>query len=540
MSRTSKMIRSLSAAAVAALLTVAQLVNAPASAAPDPKARYGDTMVIGITGDPGTLNGTTSSNFVEKIIASNVFSMLIRLDTNFKPVPDLAKSWTISDDGLTYTFKLNEGVKWHDGHPFSSADVKYTIDEVILPLHTRAGTYKSVIDRVDTPDANTVIIRLKQPFGPLMNALGYDFLILPKHLYEGTDVKTNPYNAKPVGTGPFKFAEWKKGSYVILDKNKDYFVKGIPYLDRLVFQEIPDAAARVLALESGDIDYLAYQALPSSSVPRLKTNPKLVTSLEGFEALASIEILAFNMDNPQLKDVRVRQAIAYAINKQEIVDKADYGIGKAATGPISSLTTWAYEPNVNKYPYNLQRAAKLLDDAGLPMKDGTRMTLRLIADGGVELNRKACEILKEQLAQVGVKVDLQLVERNVMLDRVYVKRDYDMHVHGFSTGADPAIDVSRLYVSTNIRPVSFTNGAGYRNPKVDDLFMQGQKAFKPEDRAKAYREVQKVLTDEVPAIWLVEYGIVGVWSKKLHGLHTWSAYSYYQFWDAWSDGGKAP
>jgi len=283
-----------------------------------------------------------------------------------------------------------------------------------------------------------------------------------------------------------------------------------------------------------------YSGRLSSSVPRLKTNPKLVTSLEGFEALASIEILAFNMDNPQLKDVRVRQAIAYAINKQEIVDKADYGIGKAATGPISSLTTWAYEPNVNKYPYNLQRAAKLLDDAGLPMKDGTRMTLRLIADGGVELNRKACEILKEQLAQVGVKVDLQLVERNVMLDRVYVKRDYDMHVHGFSTGADPAIDVSRLYVSTNIRPVSFTNGAGYRNPKVDDLFMQGQKAFKPEDRAKAYREVQKVLTDEIPAIWLVEYGIVGVWSKKLHGLHTWSAYSYYQFWDTWSDSGKSP
>src|SRR5215470_6465382 len=129
MSRTSRMIRSF-AAAVAALLVVAQLAVAPAAAAPDPKARYGDTMVIGITGDPGTLNGTTSSNFVEKIIASNVFSMLIRLDTNFKPVPDLAKSWTISDDGLTYTFKLNEGIKWHDGQPFSSADVKYTIDEV--------------------------------------------------------------------------------------------------------------------------------------------------------------------------------------------------------------------------------------------------------------------------------------------------------------------------------------------------------------------------------------------------------------------------
>lgn len=511
----------------------------PVAGAVDPKAHYGDSMVIGITSDPGTLNGTISSNFVEKIIASNVFSMLIRLDRSFKPVPDLAESWTISDDGLTYTFKLYPNVKWHDGTPFSSADVKYTIDEVILPLHTRGGTYKSVIDKVDTPDANTVVIRLKAPFGPLMNAIGYDFLILPKHLYQGTDIKTNPYNAKPVGTGPFKFVEWKKGSYVVLEKNKDYFIKGIPYLDRLVFQVIPDAAARVLALESGDIDYLAYQALPSSAVPRLKSNPKLTTSLEGFEALASIEILSFNLDNPVLKDVRVRQAIAYAIDKQPIVEKADYSIGKAATGPISSMTTWAYEPNVNKYPHNPQRAAKMLDDAGYPVKDGARMTLRLIADSGVELNRKASEILKEQLAQVGIKVDLQMVERNVMLDRVYTKRDFDMQVHGFSTGADPAIDVSRLYVSTNIRPVNFTNASAYRNPQVDALFEQGQKSFKPEERARAYRDVQKLLTDEVPAIWLVEYGIVGVWSKKLHGLHTWSAYSFYQFWDTWSDNGKA-
>jgi peptide/nickel transport system substrate-binding protein len=385
-----------------------------------------------------------------------------------------------------------------------------------------------------------VVIRLKAPFGPMMNALGNDFLILPKHLYQGTDVKTNPYNSKPVGTGPFRFGEWKKGSYVILEKNKDYFEKGLPYLDRLVFQVIPDAAARVLALESGDIDYVAYQALPSSAVPRLRTNPKLVTSLDGFEALASIEILSFNLDNPQLKDVRVRQAIGYAIDKQVIVDKADYGIGKAATGPISSQTTWAYEPGVNKYAYNPARAKQLLDEAGFPAKaDGTRLTLRLIADAGVELNRKAGEILKEQLAQVGVKVDLQMVERNVMLDRVYTKRDFDMQVHGFSTGADPAIDVSRLYVSTNIRPVNFTNASAYRNPKVDELFAQGQKAFKPEDRAKPYREVQKVLTDELPSIWLVEYGIVGVWSKKLHNLHTWSSYSYYQFWDVWSDQGKS-
>ena len=526
--------------ALAASLTTLFLVLASAGLAADVKPRLGDSMVIGIVGDPGILNGAISSNFVEKIVSSNVLSMLIRLDRSFKPVPDLAKSWTISEDGLTYTFALRDQVKWHDGAPFSSADVKFTIEDVILPLHTRGGTYKSVIDKVETPDANTAVIRLKAPFGPLMNALGYDFYVLPKHLYQGTDIKTNPYNAKPIGTGPFKFTEWKKGSHIALDRNPSFFVAGQPYLDRLVFQVIPDAAARVLALESGDIDYLAYQALPSSAVPRLKANAKLTVSLDGFESLASIEILTLNLDNPMLRDVRVRQAIAYAMDKQVIAEKADYGIGKPATGPISSMTGWAYETNMEKYPHNPAKAAKLLDEAGYPPKaDGVRLTLRLIADAGIELNRKASEILKEQLAQVGIKVDLQMVERNVMLDRVYAKRDFDMNAHGFSTGADPAIDVARLYVSTNIRPVNFTNGAGYRNPGVDALFDRGQRAFKPEERATAYREAQKILANELPVIWLVEYGIVGAWSKKLHGLHSWSSYSYFQFWDTWSDKGRA-
>src|SRR4051812_19815021 len=198
--------------AVAAL--AAELLLTSPISAQQAKPRIGDSMVIGVTGDPGILNGAISSNFVEKTVSSNVLSMLIRLDRDFKPVPDLAKSWTISPDGLTYTFTLQENVKWHDGKPFSSEDVKFTIEEVILPLHSRGGTYKSIIDKVETPDAKTVVLKLKVPFGPLMNALGYDFFIVPKHLYAGTDIANNPYNSKPVGTGPFKFTEWKKGSHV--------------------------------------------------------------------------------------------------------------------------------------------------------------------------------------------------------------------------------------------------------------------------------------------------------------------------------------
>lgn len=523
---------------IASVVSAMLALGLGAAHAQEAKPRVGGGMIVGIGADPGVLNASISANLVEKTISSNVFSMLIRLDKKFSPVPDLAERWEISEDGLTYTFHLRQGVKWHDGEPFTSEDVKFTIDEVILPLHSRGATYKGVIDTVETPDANTVVIKLKNSFGPLMNALGYDFFILPKHLYAGTDIKNNPYNAKPVGTGPFRFVEWQKGSHVALERNPDFYLPGKPYLDRLVFQTIPDAAGRVLALESGDIDYLSYQSVPSSAVPRLKENANLVTTTEGFESLASIGMLTINVENPILKDVRVRKALAYAMDKKFIAERADYSIGKPATGPIAS-TSWAYEANVEPYAHDLEKAAALLDEAGYPAKaDGTRFNLRLIADGAVEFHRKAAEILKEQFAQVGINLELELLERNVMLDRVYIKRDFDTQIHIFSTGADPAIDVSRLYVSSNIRPVNFTNASGYRNEAVDKLFAEGQSAFKAEDRAKAYHEVQKILVDELPAIWLEEVGIVGVWNKKFHGLHDWSAYSYYTFWDAWTEDGK--
>lgn len=524
-------------AVLAALASLVFSFGAFPALAADAKPKTGGAMIVGIAGDPGILNGSISANLVEKTVSSNVFSLLIRLDKQFNPVPDLAESWTISPDGLTYTFNLRKGVKWHDGKPFSSEDVKFTVEDVILPLHSRGAAYKAAIGAVETPDANTVIFRLNQPFGSLMNALGYDFFILPKHLYAGTDIRNNEYNAKPVGTGPFKFAEWKKGSHIILERYADYHESGKPYLDRLIFQVIPDAAGRVLALESGDIDYLAYQSVPSSSVARLKANPKLVVSTEGFESLASIGIMTINVESPILKDPRVRKALAYAMDKKVIAERADYGIGIPATGPIAS-TSWAYEPDVEKYPHNLKEAARLLDEAGYPLKDGSRFTIRVVVDAGVEFNRKAAEILKEQFAAAGVRLDLQLVERNVMLDRVYIKRDFDTQIHVFSTGADPAIDVARLYISSNIRPVNFTNGSAYSNPEVDRLFNEGQTAFKTEDRATAYRAVQKILADELPCIWLVETGIVGVWNKKFHNAHTWSSYSYYTFWDVWSDDGK--
>lgn len=501
--------------------------------------KYGDTFVVGVGSDPQSLNGSISNNFFDKIIASNIYSMLIRLDYNMNPVSDLAENWSISEDGLTYTFNLRLGVKWHDGAPFTSADVKFTIEKVILELHPRSGTYSEIIDSVNTPDENTVVIHLKKPFGAFMNALGYDFFILPKHLYENTDIKNSSYNNEPVGTGPFIFEEWSRGDHITLTRNPDYFQDGLPYLDRLIFKIIPDASSRVLALESGEIDYLSYQNLPSSAVPSLREVPDIVITNKGFESLGTILMLTLNNETPELQDVRVRKAIAMAIDRDYINQHADYGLGVPATSPFAS-TSWAYEPGVTKYAYDLEQAAALLDEAGYtPGPDGARMTLRLTCDANVELNRKTGDIVKANLAQVGIKVDYEPVERGVMLDRVYIKRDFDMQIHGFSTGADPAIDIARLYISTNIRPVNFTNGSAYSNPLVDELFTKGAEAIDSEERAAYYREAQRILTDELPVIWLLEQGIVGAYNARFHNVHSWSAYSYYNFWDIWSDAGQS-
>lgn len=526
--------RSLSALVLTVLMTLGLI--APASAE-QKGPQYGDTFIVGMSSDPSTLNGTISGSLNDKTVASNIFSMLFRLDYQMNPVPDLAEEWNISEDGLTYTFKLRSGVKWHDGEPFTAADVKFTMEEAMMKFHPRSDNFNSVIEAVEAPDDSTVVFRLKNPYGAFMNALAYDVYIIPRHLYEGTDIKNNPYNNEPVGTGPFMFSEWSRGSHVTLKKNPNYFQEGQPYLDQLIFRIIPDAASRVLALETGEIHYLSYQSLPSSSIAELEKNPDITITTKGFESLGSMLMLTLNLDQPILQDVRVRQALSMGIDRDYIVEHADYGLGVPATGAFPS-TNWAYEPDVAQYPYNPEQAMALLDEAGYtPDAGGVRLTLRLTADANVELARKSGEIIKANLAKIGVEVDFEPVERGVMLDRVYTNRDFDMQIHSFSTGSDPAVDIARFYVSSNIRPVSFTNGSAYRSAEIDELFAKGADASDADERAEYYSQAQKILSNDLPIIWIEEVGLIGAYNNRFHNVHSWSSYSYYVFWDVWSDQG---
>jgi len=507
------------------------------------KPRYGGTFIVGSGGDPATLNLAASFSGFDTLAASSIFNCLVKSDYDLNPRPDLAESWKISEDGRAYTFNLVRNATWHDKKPFTSADVKFTFAEVLSKHHPRGAVTLKAVEAVETPDPYTVVFKLKYPYDPLLKFMGNEAFIIPRHLYENTDFLKNPYNLKPIGTGPFVFKEWKKGSHITLERNPSYFKKDKPYLDKIIIKMVPDASSRMIAFEAKEIDYLYYVNLPSSEVSRFKNRPGFVVSSKGHEDGPSVMLVAFNLRKAPFNNLKVRQAIAHAIDKGYIEEKADYGLGKAATGPIPSVTTWAHNPNVTKYDFNPRKAEQLLDEAGYPKgPDGTRFKTSIIADRGSFLYSKAAEIIRDYLGRVGINVELKLLDRSSMIDATYIRWDFDMQVHGLGTGPDPAIAVARTYISSNIKPVAFANASGYSNKEVDDLFALAEKASTVKKRAEYYHKAQEIIVKDLPYLWLSEYGLNSAWRDEFKGVHSWCARSYISLGDDvwWTKGRDTP
>ena len=523
---------------IAAIFSIGGLLSeAEANPAVD-KPKYGGTFVVAAGRDPITLNTATTGAFFDKLVGAILFDTLVQLDFDLKPVPRLASSWEISPDGLTYTFHLVK-TKWHDGHPFSSEDVKFTIEQLVKVYNPRGTQYEERIQEILTPDPQTVIFKLRKTFEPFLIMLAFDGYVQPKHLYEGTDIPKNPARLKPIGTGPFKFEEWKKGDYIRVVRNNDYFMKGQPYLDQILFKVAADPGARIMAFEKGEIDYLSFYYFSASEVERIKKIPGFKVSTKGHEIFSDILPLTINLDKAPLNNLKVRQAIAHAIDKQYILDKADYGLGKIATGPIPAALRWAYTSDVIKYNYDVAKANKLLDEAGYP-KDakGLRFNVSIIYDRTVPLFTKTAEILREMLRSVGIDLVLKPSDRATAGDMVYVKRDFDFFLQGMSTGGDPAIGVQRLYIGSNIGPAIYSNGSAYRNAKVDDLFIKAATAVDRKDRAKFYYEIQRIITQDLPTICLLEYSLNSAWRDEFRGVHAWSGQSFYNLGDIWWTKGR--
>jgi peptide/nickel transport system substrate-binding protein len=525
--------RFLLAGAATAGLTAKAWAQAPAP-------QRGGTMIMIVQPEPATLASYLSVAGNIPTITTQIYEGLVGYDWSLKPIPKLAKSWEIAPDGLTITFHLQEGVTFHNGAKFTSADVQHTFMQVLKKVHPRAAVVLADLTGVDTPDPLTAVFRLAHPAPYLMMALsGYDAPILCKAVFEGTEPTANPSANKPIGTGPFKFGEWQRGQYVRLDRNPNYWQPGLPYLDRIIARFIADSSTRSAALETGEAHYAAYSAVNYGDVARLKANPILDTTSRGYEMFSGLSELELNSHVPPFDKREVRQAIAYAIDRQFIIDNIQYGFGKPATGPIVSTfkASGLYTDDVLRFdvPDRIARANKLLDDAGLPRKDGGMRFATTIEVNpfGQQWQRQA-EYLKQALAVIGIDLSLRSEDVGAWLRRVYTNYDYAISEPFFSNLSDPVIGVQRQYVTSQIRKgVDFVNDTFYSNPEVDQLFIDGSHELDPAKRAEIYQKIQKILVVDSPVVWLTEIQYVTVFNKKLHDATTGPLGTYSAFERTW-------
>lgn len=477
--------------------------SSPPSSAPEGPQR-GGTMVISASSDPGQFNmGITTSGGVRRV-AGPIFNGLTYLSEDLEAQPDLATDWNTPDDGETWTFNLVENATWHDGEPFTSADVKYTWEEVLLKFHPKTRGLADIVESIETPDPYTVTFNLSEPYAPFPLRTGVIAApILPKHLYEGTDPRENPANQDPIGTGPFKLVEKVQGSRVVLERNDDYFKEGLPYLDGVVYSIVPGDTQAALALEQGEIDYIPN--VDKAPIERLESLEEVALERNisnGNGALNCINIMTFNTRVAGLDSAEARRGIAHAIDRERRIEQLDFGYGELAVGPISRNFSWAVDPNADVYDYDPERARELLDAAGFaPDEDGVRFSLDLIASG----EGRSAELVKEDLAAVGIEVNVQLVDGPAANNAIFVSHEADLGFWGTCNAADPDIGVPPLYICDNIVDLVGANTSGYCNPEVDELFSKARSTTDQGERGEYYQQIQAIMLEDVPYLWLSEH-----------------------------------
>ena len=487
---------------VATILVAAWL---PAAAQETPKK--GGTLIYALTNEPPHLNIAITTDLNAQQSATNIFSQLIRVEKDGTLTGDLAESWDAAPDGMSYTFRIRPNIQWHDGKPLKAEDIRWALTEINMKYNPIASTGFAAVDRIEAPDEHTLVVRMNQPFPAFLPWSLVNQWIYPKHIYEGTDPRQNERNFKnPVGSGPFVFKEWVRGSHILMERNPKYYKKDQPYLDRVVAKFIPNANARVLALESGEIDYVSIFGLPASAVASLEKMKDIVVVTHRTRVNYGGIMAHMNVREKPLSVKEVRQALSYAIDRKLLVERAVAGLAEPASSPVSSLHEPWFNPAIAaRYPFDPKKAEALLDQAGFKRgTDGKRFSIRLTyarADQGGALHA-AAELMREQLRDIGVDLVLEPRDYSVWMQSAHLKWDFDLSMGSYQTGPDPAVAVARLYVTKNIEKLMGRNLMGYSNPKVDELFEAGEREIDLKKRAQIYHDVQALLVEDVPALWL--------------------------------------
>jgi peptide/nickel transport system substrate-binding protein len=500
-----------SAVAATAALVLGFALGAPAAEAQQPK--HGGTLRFVMKYEPPTLSALNNTSTPST--SAKVWDGLVTYDIDLKPLPMLATSWSLSPDGLQYTFNLREGVTFHDGKPFTSADVAFSIMRLKAGHPRGRGTFANVAE-VKTPDAKTAVIVLSKPSPYLMVALGpSESPIVPKHVFENFDLATPPGPPQHVGTGPFILKEWVRGSHAVLERNASYWDKPRPYLDRVIVRFMPDAAARAAAFEAGDLDLGGLAPVPLSDMERYKNHPRLAVDTRSFAYTGAQNQIFFNLDTPILKNKKVREAIAHALDLQAIVDTVFYGYAKVSPSPISvALSTW-YDPAVQPRKFDPEIANKLLDEAGHPRAaGGMRFPLRLLYNPFIDA--RLAEFVRQSLRRVGIDATTQNLEFGAYVKGVYTDRAFDLTVESLTNVFDPTVGVQRGYWSKNFRVgLPFSNSAHYENPEVDRLLESAAVEIDPAKRKELFSQFQRIVHADAPSVDLISPLEVIIANRKI-------------------------
>jgi peptide/nickel transport system substrate-binding protein len=488
----------------------------------------GGMRVEASAGEASTLNPILVSDSASLDLCSLIFNGLVRYGPKLVLEGDLARSWEVKDGGKTIVFHLRPGLRWQDGAPVTSADAKFTVERILDPKV--ASPLKSGFDLVqsmETPDALTLVVRYKKPFAPALEAWGSG--LLPKHLLEGKDLNTDPFNRNPVGTGPFAFKEWKDKQYIELKANPDYY-EGPVHISRFLVRFEPEPATQLLELKTGGIDGMTLQPDQYLHQTGDEAFARLARKLR-FPGLEEYAYLGFNLGRAPFRDVRVRRALSMAIDRKELIDGTMLGLARPCSGPYSPQMQ-AYDPSVQPMPYDLTQAARLLDEAGFRLgadgkraKAGKPLAFTIMTNQGNEPREKGALILQQQFAKLGVDVQVQTIEWSSFISNYVDKHNFDAVLLAWQITPDP--DEYPIWHSSQTGPGGL-NFLGFKDPETDRLLEQGRQTFDWNKRIALYRAFHRRLAELQPVAFLYSPDMLDALSLKFQGLlQTDTGYDWY-------------
>jgi peptide/nickel transport system substrate-binding protein len=483
---------------------------------------YGDTLIEASIGNVSSLIPNITSDSASHEVGDFMYNGLVTLDRDLNIVGELAKSWTFTRDCLTLDLQLRDNVRWHDGTPMTAADVVFTWEATINPK--TPSPYKSDfqdVERVEATGPHAVRVVYRRPYAKAL--LSWAVPILPRHLLEpyvkAGKIKEAPQNwTAPVGTGPYRFKEMKSGEKIVVVANPDYY-KGPPHISRVVYRIIPSQATIFLELKAKGVDAAGLTAL---QYQRQTGYPAFEKAYNKYRYPgAAYTYFGFNLKDPRFADRRVRLAFAHAINKQGLLDGVVLGLGRPATGPFRP-GTWADNPAVKGIPYDLERARRLLAEAGwtrnadgMLEKDGRPFTFELLTNQGNDERKKIAEIIQASLRELGVGVEIRILEWAAFLKEHIKKRQFEAIVLGWGTGPDP--DQYVVWHSSQMGPDDL-NHISYANPEVDALLEAGRGSCQQPDRVRFYHRLHQILADDQPVVFLYWRDALPAVSSRVFGI----------------------